>query len=366
MRRIPVILLIISLLVTLSGCGQAPDSEIQRKPPTRIVTDMLGRKVEIPTKINSLICTGAGTLRMVTYLGAQDLVSGVEDTDQAQNIKRPYNFAYHELFKDLPSVGKGGGRGYTAYAEEIILLQPDVIFSSYTGDALEELASKTGIPVIYVAYNSNSFVDELPEALTLMGDILERQERAADLLAYLESSIKDLNKRTAEIPQVSKPKAYTGAVTFSGGHGFGGTYSDFPPFNFINAINVADVSKISGSFEVDWEKVLVWDPDYIFLDPGNLNLVNEEYAKNPDYFHSLRAVREDRVYSLVSYNNYTTNIEIALANAYYAGKVLFPGEFTDIEIEAKVDELLEKFLGKAFYTQMKGAGLAFGQISIGR
>ena len=55
-----------------SSAGQRNTKEA----PTRIVTDMLGRKVEIPTKINSLICTGAGTLRMVTYL-AQDLVSGV-------------------------------------------------------------------------------------------------------------------------------------------------------------------------------------------------------------------------------------------------------------------------------------------------
>jgi len=145
-----------------------------------------------------------------------------------------------------------------------------------------------------------------------------------------------------------------------------GTYGNFGPFTSINAINVADETGEKSSFEADWEKILVWDPDYIFLDPGNMNLVNEEYAKTPDYFNSLCAVQQNRVYSMISYNSYTTNIEIAIADAYYAGTVLFPERFSDIYIEAKADELLEKFLGRAFYSDMKEAGLIFGEITIGK
>ena len=84
----------------------------------------------------------------------------LEDTDQAQNIKRPYNFAYHELFKDLPSVGKGGGRGLYRLCRRNHFIAARCHLSSYTGDALEELASKTGIllfmlPITAIALSMN-------------------------------------------------------------------------------------------------------------------------------------------------------------------------------------------------------------------
>lgn len=365
-KAISLLMIIMLLSITLCGCGPADkDSEQASEDSTRVITDMLGREVKIPEKIESIVCTGAGALRMICYAQADHLVIGVEDSDKKENIKRAYNYAYHDFFKDLPSIGKGGGRGYTAYEEEIISLDPDIIFSAYTSDALEELANKTGIPVVSITYQSDMFDPNLQRSLELIGDILGKEERCAEVISYIKDAQADLNDRTKGIPDADKPTAYAGAVTFSGGHGFGGTYGKFSPFTAINAINVADEAGKEGSFEVDWEKVLIWDPDYIFLDPGNMNLVNEEYEKNPDYFKSLRAVKEGKVYSMISYNSYTTNVEIAIADAYYAGKVLFPEQFDDIDIAEKTDELLEKFLGKSFYSDMVEAGLTYGEIEIG-
>lgn len=176
----------------------------------------------------------------------------------------------------------------------------------------------------------------------------------------------DLNDRTKDIADTDKPVVYTGAVTYNGAHGFAGTYANFGPLKAINAINVADETGQKDGFDVDWEKIQVWDPDYIFLDPGNMNLVNEEYTKKPDYFNSLRAVREGKVYSMISFNNYSTNSEVAIADAYYAGKVLFPEKFADIDMETKTDEIIAKFLGRGIYAEMKEAGLTFGKITLGQ
>ena len=96
-----------------------------------------------------------------------------------------------------------------------------------------------------------------------------------------------------------------------------------------------------------------------------MSLVQDEYAKNPAYFRSLRAVQEGKVYALPCFNQYATNIEIAIADAYYAGKVLFPEQFADVDMDQKADELLELFLGTAFYSEMKEAGLSFEPITIG-
>jgi iron complex transport system substrate-binding protein len=370
--KVLTLLLTVALLTTgcaTSGGTSAGSSSASAagssQAATRTITDMLGREVEIPTKINSIVCTGCGALRMICYAQAQDLVTGVEDLEKTNTVKRPYGYAYYDTFQDLPSIGKGGGNGYTAYDEEIIKLQPDLIFSAYSSDALEQLAQKTGIPVVSIRYDSSFLDTQLEDSLKLIGDILGKQDRCEEVISYLETLKTDLNDRTKDIPDEKKPTVYAGAVTFGGGHGFEGTYGNFSPLVAINAINVADETGEKSGFEVDLEKVVSWDPDVIFLDPGNMDLVNEEYAKSPDYFNSLRAVKNGRVYSMISYNYYTTNVEIAIADAYYAGTILYPDQFADIDIAAKMDELLQKFDGKAFYTDMKGAGLSFGQITIG-
>ncbi|NCC67493.1 MAG: iron ABC transporter substrate-binding protein [Clostridia bacterium] len=366
--KIASVMLVIILL--FSGCSNlsAESSPDTAEATTRTIADVLGREVEIPTQIDSIICTGPGALRLVCYAQAQDLVTGVEDVDKTtlNTIKCPYGYVFNEVFKDLPSIGKGGGRSNTAYDEEIIVLQPDVILTAYSSDAVEELQQKTCIPVVCITqYEGNFFGDDLEASFTLIGDILGKQERCAELVSYMEQAQADLNDRTKDVADADKLRAYAGAVTFGGGHGIEGTYANFGPFTAINATNVADETCEKSYFIVDLERIVTWDPDVIFLDPANMELVNEEYSNNPDYFNSLSAVQAGEVYSMPSYIWYNTNLEMGIADTYYAGMVLFPEQFADIDIEAKTDEILEMFLGKALYSEMEKAGLGFGKITIG-
>ena len=118
-------------------------------------------------------------------------------------------------------------------------------------------------------------------------------------------------------------------------------------------------------FEADMEQIISWDPDVIFLDPGNMDLVNAEYAANPAYFDSLRTVREGRVYTMPSSNSAGPNITYLLMNAYYAGSVLFPEEFSDVDFRMKAAEIMEMMLGEDFLGEMEAGGLYYGRIRIG-
>ena len=109
----------------------------------------------------------------------------------------------------------------------------------------------------------------------------------------------------------------------------------------------------------------MWDPDVIFLDPGSMDLVNAEFAVNPAFFNSLRAVREGRIYTMPSFNFAGTNITYALMNAYFAGTVLFPGQFADINIAEISAEILTFFLGENTFDVMADNGLFFGNLTIG-
>ena len=61
-----------------------------------------------------------------------------------------------------------------------------------------------------------------------------------------------------------------------------------------------------------------------------------------------------------------TNVEIALADAYYAGTVVYPDKFKDINIEQKTDEIFEFLLGEKLYSKYVAAGQGFGSLTIGK
>lgn len=377
MKRLVPFLLSLLLLSALAACGQSPSGQSSSAESassgdvsaaeTRTVTDSFGREVEIPAEVKSVVCTGSGALRMISYLRRTDLLIGVEDADKEYETStlRDYAYVNYGAFKDLPSIGKGGGTGNTAYVEELITLRPDVILSGYNEEALEELAKATGIPCVSIRAKSVNFIDEsFYTAMDVAAQVLGAEARCEEVLSYIDGCKADLAARTADIPESDKPACYAGAVTFSGAHGFTGTYSNFGPFLAINARNVADEAGEAGYFDADPEKIVAWDPDLIFLDPGNLHLVLEEYRANPGYFEALRAVREGRLYSCVSFNNYSTNVGYALADAYYAGAVMFPEQFADVDVAAKTDEILDFLLGRAYYGEMAADNLSFGVIKL--
>ena len=66
-----------------------------------------------------------------------------------------------------------------------------------------------------------------------------------------------------------------------------------------------------------------------------------------------------------SFNNCGMNISYALVNAYWAGTVLFPEEFSDINIQAKAGEILTFFLGENTFDVMEAGGLTYGTIDLG-
>ena len=376
MKRFVALLLALLTLTALSACGGTPaedadGTQTAGEPESgamRTVVDCYGREVEIPEEVKTVVCTGSGALRMVCYLQCTDKLVGVEDADKNYETStlRDYAHVYYETLRDLPAIGKGGGTANTAYVEELIALQPDVILSGYSQDALEDLARTTGIPCVSVRALSINFIDEsFYTAMTVAADVLGAQERCEEVLNWIDSCKADLSARTSDIPEADKPLCYAGAVTYSGTHGFTGTYSNFGPFLAIGARNAADEAEEEGYYDADPEKILSWDPDVIFLDPGSLDLVQEEYDANPGFFGALTAVQTGQVYACVSYNNYSTNVGYAIADAYYAGTVLFPEQFADVDIAAKTDEILEFLLGRGYYDDMVADGLAFGPLEIG-
>ena len=76
-------------------------------------------------------------------------------------------------------------------------------------------------------------------------------------------------------------------------------------------------------------------------------------------------MQEGKVYSQISFRSYASNLETALADAYYAAWVMFPEEFSDVDYEEKTGEIFEMLLGSDPYEDLKEAGYEFRSIQIG-
>lgn len=331
------------------GCLNAKTEEVDN-PRATVFTDLAGRQIELETPVESVIAIGPGALRLICYAGAVDQVVGVENYELQWPVGRPYRYAYPQLL-ELPVIGQGGPDS-SPDTEKLVTMAPDVIFIAYLADAAraDELQAQTGIPVMVLSYGpSATFGEELFVSLALVGEVTGNQDQAAAVIAYIRECQEDLNTRTREIPTAEKPSVYIGGLGMKGSHGIESTQGAYPPFVSVNALNVVDETGAEGSVMIEKEKLISWNPDYIFIDQNGLYMVEEDYQANPRFYESLDALKNGNVYGLIPFNYYMSNVDTALADAYYVGKVLYPEKFEDIDPVEKANEIYTKMLGRPLY-----------------
>lgn len=329
---------------------------------TITVTDLTKRQVTVPKDPKRIICLSPGTLRLACYLGAQDKLVGVEEFEKKRPVGRPYWLANPQLAK-LPSVGPGGPKSINGEPdlEAVLKVKPDTIFISYmkasNADALQK---KLGIPVVVITYGRfASFDPAVFKSLLLMGKVLCKEKRAQEIVSYINDAQKDLLKRVDGIDVSEKPRVYVGAIGYKGFQGIESTDATYVPLEWVKANNVAKKLKPSGHFFIDKENLISWNPDVIFIDAGGMKLVQEDYKKKPDFYKGLKAFKDKKVYRLLPFNWYMTNIGTAVADAYACGKILYPKRFEDVDLQAKSDAIYRFFVGKPTYS---GMTKAFGQL----
>ena len=365
------------LLMAAAGCtgttagGGAAGEEIT-------VTDGFGRSVTAPSPTESVVCSGSGCLRYLVYLQAQDLVVGVDDIEKKEQEAegRPYALAYGSKFKDLPLIGEFRGKDDP---EKIISIGPDVVFKTgSTGTAYgtsaaeaDKLEDKTGIPVVAFPYGSlrdDAEKAEMYGGLRVMGEVLGKQDRAEEVIAYIDATMADLERRTGDIPAADQKSVYVGGISSAGAHGIISTEPAYPPFLWVHAKNVA-TGLGTAHADVAKEALVNWDPEYIFIDAGTTQMESGGAVgelKNDAALAGLSAAKNGKVYGVLPYNFYNTNYETVLADAYFVGKTLYPDRFADVDPVKKADEIYTFFVGKPVFGDLNGqySNLGFAAIPL--
>lgn len=355
--------------LTLTACGSnsaasgSASAASSSAAATKTVVDAYGRSVEVPKDAKTAATVGSGA-RFVVYAGAQDKLIAVTEMETTPAMNRPYAIAYKDLFVNLPSTSNGNHLLETNVNEEQLMdLNPDVIISSRSAEECDALQKNTGIPVIGITYQNQLFTDNVYKSITCVGEALGTEDHANEVVDKLKEWDADLKARTADIADADKPSVYVGAVNYKGAKSFTGTYANYAPLVELNAKNVADETGQKAAVDVDLEQIGNWDPDYMFLNAGNMDLMKADYANNQAFFDGLKAFQQGNLYTQPFFNFNGTNIDTGICDTYFIGATIYPDKFADVDLKAKYSEIYTTLLGVDFYRAMQQNGMDFKSIS---
>lgn len=162
-------------MLVLSGCGGFKNARVAntsvKQPPTRVVTDDLGRLVTIPVKVTRVVSTAPSVTENIFAVGAGDRLVGVTTFCN-----------YPEEARAIAKIGDT----MTPNMESIIALKPDVVFVSTASqiEAFTRVLEENGIAVFVT---NPKDLENVFENLTTLGGLFGTESTADDLVAKLSA-----------------------------------------------------------------------------------------------------------------------------------------------------------------------------------
>ncbi len=366
-------LLLALVPLILASCGDDTSSSTVTGGSVD-VTDMIGRvETVVPGSYKRIVCIGAGALRLYSYVGDVKLLSGVEDIDNTSlasrpvmfdGVARPYLIANEEHFKTLPSCGVGGPNAQNPETEKILSCNPDLIISEYEDvSRANSIKEAIGVPVITLSIGTKGVWDEkVSQTIALLGKVLDKNERASDLISYIDAQKQSIAEHVSSITDSNKKKAYICGLGNWGTTNHLMTSGNYEPFNIAKIDNVASDIGITGISKIEEEKFVSLgdDMDNMIFDAAAVKNIKGLYALDNAMFDTCKGWKEGKAYLQMAYNAYYTNLEISLANTWYNAKVIYPELFTDVDMKNKLDEVTLKFNGKALADEIYSKPQSFG------
>ncbi len=250
---------------------------------------------------------------------------------------------FDDKYAQLPELGRLTGRGNTANVEVVLKAKVDLIVDAgSTGATLASLASQvqeqTKIPYALL----DGRIETTSASLRTLGKRMGNEKEAEALAAWYDAELEDARGRVARAgahPSVYYGRGPSGLQT--GGKGS----INVEVLDFLGARNAAAEVR-AGLVTVPLEQVILWDPEVIFTtDP----LYWKSVWSDPRW-RAVKAVAAKRVYLSphlpFGWFDFPPGAN-RLLGIWWAGKLLYPREFADVDLRAKVAEFHRRFYHRA-------------------
>lgn len=330
MKRIFALLLALALLLTACGAPAAsepaPDGA-SGYPLT--LTDQAGRTVTLEDEPERIVSGYYISTSLLIALGAADKLVGIE----AKADKRPiYALAAPELIA-LPNVGSAKEFDLEGCAA----LDPDLVILPRKLQNAADTLAQLGIPVLLIDPEDRVRVAEMVE---LVGDAVGAQDRAQELAAFtaretarLEDALRDADRPAVYLAGNSSLLSTAGGAMYQ---------SDL--IELAGGENVAAGITDAYWANIDYEQLLVWDPDVIVLASDAAYTV-DDVLEDPN-LSSCTAVENGAVYQMPNdAEAWDSPVPSGILGAVWLSSVLHPDRCPQSVSGPVITEFYEEFYG---------------------
>jgi iron complex transport system substrate-binding protein len=304
-----------------------------------LVTDFLGREVWVPQNPQYIASIYAPTAHLVAMLGGADNIVAMANGNTRDVL-------FMEIFPQLSEVRLPRGGGIDVNVEELFadpvpqLILLDAV--SVSDDRILSNLELFGVPVLAIEYFS---IDGLKTMVSMLGEILGAQQRAAAFIDYFADTINMIQERIGDMPQEDKKVVYHAVNEILRTNITNSLPGEWMPMvGMIPAIYAQSDDPIGvDRLIISLEQLLIYDPDYIIITGADVY----------DYIHSdrgerlqvLSAYRYNRIFLLpmgITRWAHQNSLETPLAMKWLA-QTLHPELFADIDMHQAIIDFYRDF-----------------------
>ncbi len=314
---------------------------------TRTIIDHLGNEVVIPAEINTIVTTSITPMPSVycMFAGSAERLIGMSPSSKAA----AENSLLAEIMPEIKEVSTEFMTGGEVNVEELVAMNPDVVFCSASKEDEYNKLKAAGLTVVAVSVSQwgSDSVETFEGWITLLGEVLGEEDKAAGITEYGREVYSMIQERVANVEESERPRVMflynykDGVIKTSGNKHFGQYWAEA-----AGAVNVAQEHEASG-LEINMEQIYEWDPDMIFITNFVPYLAEDLYNNAGFEGHDwsvVRAVQEENVYKcpLGVYRWYPPSSDTPLMLLWMA-QTIYPELFEDINLEEEMKEYYKNF-----------------------
>ncbi|NLS45475.1 MAG: ABC transporter substrate-binding protein [Firmicutes bacterium] len=337
-----VTLALAALFISLAGTHVAQAST---NSSTVVVTDGLGRTVELTTPIRRVVISYPIATELLFALGGQDTIVGIDSPSQKSEF-------LNSLKPNLATtICVGGPRDLNI--EQAIALEPDLWLISRSEELVEGLEAR-GIKNIFAVKAED--LDQLRSSMENLGKAFGKEEQAKVFTSYYDKTLETVAEIASDLKEEEKPLVYVvgrdGLLSTCGTDMYQQSVIDLVGGRNAGASEeVSDIAR--GWFTVSPEQIIKWDPDFILVVQYAADVTPEDVLNDPR-FQGVSAVRNKRVFWFPSnLQSWDYPSPQAVLGVKWLAQLLHPDKFVDFDVEKDADELFLSLYGKSF-TELGG------------
>ncbi len=335
-RRLSLLLTAVMLFSLIMGSIQVSAEAQEETAGTITVVDHMDNTVEVPAEINRIVVCDIYPLPSVlaVFFDSAEKIVGMAEP----SMTAAQNSLLSELYPEILNAETGFIDGTNVNIEELLKLEPDVVFYGAGSAQLGQQLLDAGIPALAISPGKWGYdaIETLNNWILLLSQLFPENDRTQLVSDYSEEIYNRVQERVSGLSDEERERIFflfqynDTTITTSGQKFFGQWWADA-----IGAVNVGEEMETDNSTAVNMEQIYAWNPQRILITNFNAAQPEDLYENTIGSYDwsEIDAVKNQKVNKmpLGMYRSYTCGVDTPVTLLWLA-QTVYPELFSDIDI----------------------------------